>query len=109
VEVEMSNGSGGGINGDDLDSKKPVSTTKSETRDLLSIKTVFKETNVPRVIDYFSLDVEGAESLVMADFTWEEYVFLFITIERPREDIKEALKEHGYKLVKTLVVRGEAL
>jgi hypothetical protein len=36
---------------------------------VISIRDILQRYHVPNVIDYFSLDVEGAESLVMMDFT----------------------------------------
>jgi len=46
---------------------------KTVKRNLVSIHTVFRNTNVPSKIDYFSLDVEGAESIVVANFPWKSY------------------------------------
>jgi len=37
-------------------------------RNVVSISTVFRETMVPSIIDYFSLDVEGAETFIMEKF-----------------------------------------
>jgi len=65
-------------------------------REIVSIITIFKETKTPKLIDYFSLDVEGAESLVMKDFPWDEYKFRVLTIERSRGDLVAALHGQGY-------------
>jgi len=78
-------------------------------RNLVSISTVFKQTNVPNLIDYMSLDVEGAESLVMANFPWDTYSFKFLTIERPMDDLKQRMKAEGYKMVLTLTGYEETL
>lgn len=92
----------GGIIGDDMDNKATTQYRK-EKRDLVSILTVFKHAGVPSVIDYFSLDVEGAESIVMADFPWDDYKFRFITIEKPKDDLRELLESHGYVHVMDLI------
>lgn len=60
---------------------------------------ILDELNAPHVIDYFSLDVEGAESLVMNGFPWEKYKFNVITVERPKPDLKAALQGHGYRFL----------
>ena len=58
---------------------------------------------------YFSLDVEGAESLVMSDFPFEKYKFKIMTIERPTDDLKDLLRNHGYKQIMKLTLWGETL
>ena len=80
-----------------------------EKRNIVSISTLFKETNVPDTIDYFSLDVEGAESLVMSDFPFEKYKFKIMTLERPKDDLKDLLRNHGYKQIMKLTLWGETL
>lgn len=101
-------GVGGGIVGRGMDNKNKKAKGLVK-RELVSISTVLKEANAPQSIDYFSLDVEGAETLVMKDFPWEDYTFRFMTIERPKDDLKELLKSHGYREVKELVTWGETL
>jgi hypothetical protein len=80
-----------------------------EKRNLVSISTVFNQTNVPTVIDYMSLDVEGAESFVMENFPWDSYSITFLTIERPKEDLRQRLKSEGYIMMLTLTLYGETL
>lgn len=60
------------------------------------ILQVLQKFKVPKVIDYFSLDVEGAEEMVMSDFPWDDYTFLVLTVERPSIALKHKLREHGY-------------
>lgn len=97
----------GGIVNKDFDNKKSEETVK---RDLVSIKTILNDAECPEIIDYFSLDVEGAESFVMKDFPWEMYTFRFLTIERPKDDLVELLNFHGYsKYKKNLSKWGETL
>jgi hypothetical protein len=51
---------------------------------------------VPDVIDYMSLDIEGAEEWVFETFPWHRYTVLVLTVERPKEKLVEMLKSHGY-------------
>ena len=64
-----------------------------------SLKTIFKKFNVPNKIDYLSLDVEGAEELIMNDFPFDQYQFDVLTIERVSVDLENLLKRNGYVLV----------
>lgn len=105
VDVNLSNARKGGIVGQEMDNRGGA----EEKRNLVSLRTVFERTNVPAVIDYFSLDVEGAEHLVMRDFPWERYSFRFLTIERPNDDLKILLQLHGYRLARTISSYDETL
>jgi hypothetical protein len=106
VDVRLSTGAGGGIVEEGMDNANEAAEVK---RNLVSIVTVFEEANVPHVIDYFSLDVEGAESIVMKDFPFDKYIFKFLTIERPKADLIDILQSQGYRLVKTITNWGETL
>ena len=108
VDVILATGGvGGGIVGEGMDNeKKEVS---GEKRNLVSISTVFQAHHVPNIIDYLSLDVEGAETIVMEHFAWDQYQFKFITIERPKDDLKAMLVSNGYKQVKKITYWGETL
>jgi hypothetical protein len=109
VDVVLSNGVFGGIANDGMDNKPKENNGNMEKRNLVSIQTVFRNTNVPSKIDYFSLDVEGAESIVMADFPWKSYSFKFITIERPKDDLIHLLVRNGYKKALNITDWGETL
>ena len=45
----------------------------------------------------------------MEHFPWSDYSFKFLTIERPKDDLKEKLKLNGYKMVLVLTSYGETL
>ena len=55
--------------------------------------------NAPNVIDYLSLDVEGAEEAVLRSFAFDRYTFLAVTIERPTEALMANIAAHGYTFV----------
>ena len=113
VQVDIAlTGVSTGIVGDKYDQKVEPSKKKDrvvEKRDLVSLKTIFRKTNAPPIIDYLSLDVEGAESLIMTDFPWDDYQIQILTVERPKPDLIQMLEDHGYQFVQTLVRWGETL
>ena len=96
VDVKIAGDGGlGGIVGSEYDNKGGADAK----RNIVSITTILKETKVPSMIDYFSLDIEGAESLAMKGFSWDLYTMRFLTVERPKPDLTAKLKEKGYKMV----------
>lgn len=104
VDVIFINQFYGGIVATGFDNSRNRAETKRNT---VSILTVLQETNAPNIIDFFSLDVEGAESMVMKEFPWDLYKFRFICIERPKEDLRYLLEENGYIEVLQLAQWGE--
>lgn len=98
----------GGIVGKDFDNKN-VKEGETQHRYTVSLLDIFRRFQVPRVIDYLSLDVEGAEDLVMSHFPFSEYRFHTLTVERPSTVLEELLTEHEYVLLKTLKERTETL
>jgi hypothetical protein len=54
----------------------------------------------PRVIDYFSFDVEGLETRILRDFPFDKYTFFAMTIERPTPELNAILFRHGYHFVR---------
>jgi hypothetical protein len=94
VQFRVDNNFLGGIVSPELANAKPKGK-------LISLQTrTFEEildTNcAPPVIDYLSLDVEGAEWRVLANFPYHRYQFRIMTIERPNKPLAELLKQHGY-------------
>lgn len=89
-------------------------TTKCKTITLLELLSQY---NAPTVIDYLSIDTEGAEWEILKNFDFSRYTFLTITVEnncadpnsdvyknerQKRDDIRALLAKHNYKLVKEL-------
>eukprot|EP00440_Ansanella_granifera_P038287 gb/GFBE01041541.1/.p1 GENE.gb/GFBE01041541.1/~~gb/GFBE01041541.1/.p1 ORF type:complete len:322 (+),score=60.68 gb/GFBE01041541.1/:1-966(+) len=88
-----------GIVGDNFDNKKPSgSAVLSYTT--VALADVLRLFGAPSRIDYFSLDVEGAESYIMTDFPWGEYTFNVLNVERPKPDLKKWLADAGYVLLR---------
>jgi hypothetical protein len=107
VSLGAAKGSGpfGGIVGSDFDNKK---SSKPEHRFTVKLQTILHKFDAPRVIDYLSLDVEGAETFIMKDFSWSEYTFLCLTIERPSDELQGILTANGYHKVFD-IKRGDTL
>ena len=91
-----------GIVGKEFDNKKLKDEGKDPTsvkRYTISLLSVLQTFNAPKVIDYLSLDVEGAETYIMSGFPFDQYRFLCLTIERPKDKLKELLEDNGYRHV----------
>lgn len=98
----------GGIVGKGFDNKQSESN-ESRRRFTVKLKDVFRRFNVPRVIDYISLDVEGSEDLVMSAFPFQEYQFNIMTLERPSQQLRKLLDSNDYVLLKSLKERTETI
>ena len=59
-------------------------------------ESILKVHRAPKVIDYLSLDVEGAEEAVLRDFPFSEYTFLTLTVERPNQVVMDQLQRNSY-------------
>ena len=88
----------GGVVGSAFDNKDgEVGVVK--THATVSLQHVFNDLSVPEVIDYMSLDIEGAEEWVFETYPWDMYTILVLTVERPKEKLKQLLSLHGYTYV----------
>jgi FkbM family methyltransferase len=85
----------GGIVGKDFDNHKNGEHT--ETLATVPLGDILDDMKAPTQIEYLSLDVEGAESVVMKDFAFDKYRFSVITVERPKPDLQKALSDNGYQ------------
>ena len=74
--------------------------------------SVLQALNNPK-IDYFSLDIEGAEFVVLQSLPWNNVKMDLISIEinhagdifpGTRKDIQDFLREKGYDLAETVVI-----
>jgi Methyltransferase FkbM domain len=82
----------------------------TEYRYTVSLREILERFQVPRTIDYLSLDIEGMEFMVMEHFPFDRYVVKIMTVERPKVRLRKLLKEQGYLLVKHLATAwGETL
>jgi hypothetical protein len=82
---------------------------KSRIEYTVTIREIFEKFSVPKVIDYLSLDVEGAELFILGSFPFDVYKVSLITIERPNPDLRSLLAKHGYEQIQRLTSWGETL
>jgi Methyltransferase FkbM domain len=99
-------GAMGGIVGEEFDNHDENGGEVRYTVPLLEILTRF---NAPKIIDYLSLDVEGAESLIMKHFPFDTYSFNIMTVERPKDDLRALFAEYGYEYIGTVGGFGETI
>ena len=108
MNVSLGNDAFGGIVGGSMDNK-PTTNETTEQRKTVSINTILREFDVPSTIDYFSLDVEGAEEMVMEHFPFDTYKINILTIERPSLVLQANLRANGYVFVEMIWYFGETL
>jgi FkbM family methyltransferase len=105
----LPNGELGGVIDSDTDNNPAIRASVieewEESSKILSMTTrtlasILDECQAPAVIDYLSLDVEGAETRIMRSFPFDRYIFLAVTIERPTPELNELLFRNGYVFVR---------
>lgn len=79
---------------------KPRKTGQRKKRHTVSFRDLLIYSEAPKVIDYFSLDVEGAEDMVLSEDVLTDFKFLVMTIERPSQQMKLLLSKFGYLFLK---------
>jgi hypothetical protein len=73
-----------------------VAANKGVALFTISVDKLLTDLNAPTIIDYLSLDIEGAELWTFSTFPWHKYTFLTLTIERAPSALREKLFEEGY-------------
>jgi hypothetical protein len=105
----LPNGELGGIVDDDTDNSRLIRPSLLEqwegagilqTLQTRTLAGVLAEANAPAIIDYFSFDVEGAETRILRSFPFDRYTFLAVTIERPTSELNALMFRNGYHFVK---------
>ena len=105
IGFEYALGDHGGITGQRFNNKK----IKSRNAYTVPLDEIFQRMNVPKQIDYFSLDVEGAEEFILQAFDLSQYDVSIWTIERPSEAVRTILESHRYKNILRISRWGESL
>lgn len=101
-------GDHGGIAGDGFNNGKRWQR-HSHREYTVPLLEVLQRYNVPTVIDYLSLDVEGAEAFIMKQFPLHQYRINIITAERLKGEIRSHLKDNGFEFICKLTRWGESL
>jgi len=91
----------------DADTDNTEEQTRHSKAKIIKLQTtplasILRAEKAPATIDYFSLDVEGAEDRVLCEFPFDSFTFRCITIERPKEKLREILRKSGYLVVKEI-------
>jgi FkbM family methyltransferase len=103
------NGGVGGIIGSNYDNNfqkrskiinKISNVRKIKIYNAVTLFSILKKYKAPKVIDYLSLDVEGAEADVLRKFPFKIYKFLTLSIERPPPLVNKLLFKNDYIFVK---------
>lgn len=105
VIFRIDNGELGGIVDDDTDNNikyraNQLKKGKFIKKNTKTLEYILDKHNAPKVIDYLSLDVEGAEERILSKFPFDKYTFLAMTIERPSPELEKVLFENDYVFVK---------
>ncbi|MFT7686580.1 MAG: FkbM family methyltransferase [Candidatus Azotimanducaceae bacterium] len=105
IQFRIDNGQLGGVIANDTDNSELVRGDELAKATILSlhaktINQILMENDAPKVIDYFSLDIEGSEERVISTLDFDTYQFKCLTIERPTEKVNEILFDNGYIFVK---------
>ncbi len=105
VRFRIDNKQLGGIVAEDTDNSMKVRGEQLLNAEIIILDAVtltelLDRYNTPKIIDYFSLDVEGSEERVIRGFDFDRYRFECLTIERPTPKVNEILFENGYVFVK---------
>lgn len=106
VNFRFNAGDHGGIIG--FDNGKHL-IRQSEPKYTVTLTEILERFNAPKEIDYLSLDVEGAEEFIMNNFPLDKYRISLMTVERPKDPLKDLLQAHGYQNIKRLSRWGETL
>jgi FkbM family methyltransferase len=92
----------GGIIDVDTDKREDLNKNDFVWKETVTLKGLLEKHNAPKVIDYFSLDVEGAELRILEGFPFDEYTFLSMSVERPGNVLHEIFRKNNYLLVNEL-------
>ena len=89
------------INSDHHSARRKKDTIYSV--DSISIETLLKKYNAPKMINYISIDTEGSEFDIIENFNFNMYDIKFVTIEHNfndenRKKIRNLMKKFGYKI-----------
>jgi hypothetical protein len=85
-----------GIVGKNMDNKEIGNRDRAFSFLTVTLMNILTQFKAPFVIDYLSLDIEGAELHAMKHFDFGMYTFLLVTIERPTKELHILLSRHKY-------------
>lgn len=89
----------GGLVGPEFDNQNNSTATELIT---VTLTDILEHARAPRVIEYLSLDIEGAEFYAMRGFAFDRFTFLMVTVERPNRNLHHLFSKNGYIFVAEL-------
>ena len=95
-------GTVGGIIADDTDNQGFFDPDSTVSVQAVKLSDLLAQSQSPRIIDYLTMDIEGAEERALLGFPFEDYIFRVATIERPSAKLRDKLAQNGYILVKEM-------
>ena len=108
VHFRSDAGDHSGIAGEGFDNGVKFKS-RSQKKYTVTLHEILIRFNAPKHIDYLSLDVEGAEELIMLHFPFSDYHISILTVERPKERLRNLLETNGFQFLKRLTRWGETL
>uniref|UniRef100_A0A7S1JE63 Methyltransferase FkbM domain-containing protein n=1 Tax=Eutreptiella gymnastica TaxID=73025 RepID=A0A7S1JE63_9EUGL len=100
VQFRVDNNFLGGIVSPELNNAR--ARGKVITLQTRTLQEILDTNCAPPVIDYLSLDVEGAEWRVLGHFPFSQYQFRLMTVERPTKQLADVLRRQGYTRARSL-------
>jgi len=107
ITFRTDNGDLGGIVDEDTDNSYAIRAeelqdlnTKLITLRTRTLADILAECNAPPILDYLSLDVEGAETRILSTFPFDRYTFRTLTIERPTPELEQRLFDNDYLFIR---------
>lgn len=104
VRFRVDNGVLGGIVSAETDNNERVRGKELIDAKIIEMPTTtlmleLDRFTAPNLIDFLSLDIEGAEWIALRNFDFNKYKFVCMAIERPNEHLDMMLEEIGYRQV----------
>jgi hypothetical protein len=91
-----------GVVGPLTDNANNIDAARGELRERPTVQLgdVLRQFGAPKDIDYLSLDVEGAEELVLEGFPFATHRARLVSVERPKARARALLHRHGYAFLR---------
>ena len=99
----------GGIVGPEFENKEPSKHGEDHHKLTVTLEEILNRYHAPPVMDYLSLDVEGAQFYVLETFPFHKFRFNVMTIERSTPKLDNLLESRGYHIIKELKKGRETL
>lgn len=102
INFRVDNGMLSGIVGDEYDNNTKVRGNELKNAEILELRTktltsILDDNAAPKIIDFMSLDIEGAEMTAILGLDFAKYNITTLCIEAPNLDLCLYLDEFGYR------------